>query len=218
MELIKAMKSAYREVECLEEVRAGLKSNPPRTFRVELEFQLIEQLMVVGEVEQAKTEIAILERIEGKSARLQSKVIDVLRTEGRLEEALAALSELFPHVQDLSVAYLTRGVIYLDLRNYDEAAHDLERVVAAEPFNEGAQFKLSEAYRGLGKVELALKHREIGMRIREKRIRIIAIMKQQSSMLPTRHDCDELSLLYSELGAPAASQYWKQRAGYADNW
>lgn len=217
MELIKALKGAYREVECLEEIRTGLESNPPRAIRVELKFLLIDQLMVVGDVRQARSEVASLEQLEGKSPRLQSKVIDLLRTEGRPDEALAALSELFPQVKDLPVAYLTRGVILLDLKRFEEATKDLERVISNEPFNEGAQFKLSEAYRGLGKDDLALKHREIGINIRQKRIRINAIMKQQSSSTLSRRDCEELSELNSEVGAAETSQYWKQRADSLQN-
>lgn len=216
LELIKALKGAFKEVECLEEIRTALKYDVPRNVKIELEFLLIDQLMVLGDVRQAWKEVEALEQLAGKSPQLQSKVIDLLRTEGRLNEALTAVTELFPRVQQMPAAYLTRGVLYLDLRRFEEAASDLQRVIAAEPFNEGAHFKLSEAFRNMGQDELARKHREIGVDIRQKRIRIIALIKQQSSSTLSRSDCEELSMLNGQLGAAEASRYWHQRAEFTD--
>jgi tetratricopeptide (TPR) repeat protein len=216
LDLIKTLKSQYREVECLDEIRLALEQDPPSRVKSELKFLLIDQLMVLGQIPEAWKEVSELERQSGKSIPLQSKVIDLLRTEGRLDEALAAVTELFPKVQHMPVAYLTRGSIYLDLGHYEKAASDLEKVVAAEPANEGAHFKLSQAYRALQKPELAQQHQQIGTDIRQKRIRIAELTKRQGSSRLNREDYEELSRLNRALGAFDAARYWQQRASYAD--
>ena len=212
LELIRGLKGAYKEVECLDEVRTALQGELPPPIREELENLLLEQLIVLGDVPAAWKQLAELEQRDGPSIPLQSKAVDLYRAEGRLDEALAAISELFPKIEHLPVAYLTRGVVLLDLGRFAEAAKDLDRVVAADPMNEGARFKLSVAYQRLGQEKLASEHREIWAGIRQKRMRITELLLLQRTSVLSKNDCTELSRLHREIGDFDRSRYWQQRA------
>ena len=217
LERIRALKGAYREVECLAAIREALPFDLPPESRRELEYLLLEQWIVLGDVPEAWKQIQSLQKRYGKSPQLESREVDLYRAEGRLDEALKAITELFPAIEHMPVAYLTRGVIFLDLGRYEEAVLDLNRAVSSEPMNEGARFKLSMAYRGLGNDELANKHREIWASIRQKRIRIIELLQQQRSSFLGKNACVELSRLHRELGDFERARYWQQRAGIADS-
>ncbi|MEI8020157.1 MAG: BTAD domain-containing putative transcriptional regulator, partial [Schlesneria sp.] len=150
----------------------------------------------------------------GNSTRLQAKIIELYRAEGKLDQALELVTEIFPRVQQMPAAYLTRGSILLDLGRSDEAIVDLEKSNQLEPYNERSQFKLSEAYRSSGKKDLSEKHRQLGERIRRNRIRINELMKNLSHA--SQREYEELSSLHLGLGAPETARYWKQRAQIPD--
>src|SRR5207245_7851049 len=138
----------------------------------ELTHELVQQLIVCGDAAAGSRELATLSQFEGESFRVRTYRIDLYRLDGRLDQALEAMEQVFPEVSDRSQACLRRGIIYLDLGRYSEAAGDLERAVAAQPRNASAHFKLSEAYRGLAHEEPARRHREVSAATEEQRSRI----------------------------------------------
>ena len=107
-------------------------------------------------------------------------------------------------------AYLARGSILLDLGRYDEAIAYLTKSTELDPYNERSQFKLSEAYRGIGKEALSETHRQRGDTIRGDRVRIGELMQNLSHAGPGEYE--ELSSLHMRLGALETAHYWKQRA------
>jgi protein O-GlcNAc transferase len=199
-ELIQLLKAAHLDTECLAAIRDALRHNPPKDFRIEMQHQLIELLIVQGNSADAWKEIAEVQKSEGETPRLKGERVDLYRMEGRLDKALEAMTALFPEIQHKPVAYLTRGVIYLDLGRFEEAVRDLERAVRTQPFNEGAQFKLSEAYRGLGQDEPARRHRELGLGIRQKRLRINELLKKQAERQLSTDESQEIVELHRQLG------------------
>ena len=72
----------------------------------------------------------------------------------------------------MPTAYLARGSILLDLGRYDEAIADLAKSTERDPCHERSRFKLSEAYRGIGKEALSGTHRQRGDTIPGDRVRI----------------------------------------------
>jgi tetratricopeptide (TPR) repeat protein len=210
-QLIQLHKAAREESECLAAVREALKHNPPRDLEIEMKYMLVDQLMIYGQSAEAAAAIADIEKSEGDSLRLATKKIDLYRLEGRLDKALAAIEAVFPAVGHLPVARLTRGAIYLDLGSFDKAKTDLEAAVAAEPFNEGAHFKLSQALRLLGDEEQANKHVEINLDIRRKRIRINELLKERENKSGDPTIARELAELYAALGDAASAQLWRSR-------
>jgi tetratricopeptide (TPR) repeat protein len=212
-EYIQLLKASRQEGEALRAVREALAHDPPTDLAIEMNYVLVEQLLVLGDAQAAADAIADIERLEGDSLRLATKKIDLYRLEGRLDKALAAIEAVFPAVGHLTVARLARGSIYLDLGRLEEAKADLEKVVQAEPFNEGAHFKLSQALRLLGDQQQANRHVEINLDIRKKRIRINDLLKQQEAKRGDPALRQELASLYESLGDMASARLWRGRPG-----
>jgi tetratricopeptide (TPR) repeat protein len=56
----------------------------------------------------------------------------------------------------LAIAYLNRGIAYLEKRSYDNAIADFDEVLSLEPQNEGAYFNRGVAHNGKGDYESAI--------------------------------------------------------------
>ena len=214
LEMIKALKAAFLDVECLDEIRKIMQFDLPRNLQAEVDYLYLDQLIVLGDSQSAWKQVETIRGRFGNSTQLQAKIIDLYRAEGKLDQALELVTQIFPQVQQMPAAYLTRGSILLDHGRSDEAIVDLEKSNQLEPYNERSQFKLSEAYRSTGKKSLSEKHRQLGERIRRNRIRINELMKNLSHA--SQREYEELSSLHLGLGAAETARYWKQRAQIPD--
>lgn len=211
-QLFADLKAAQREAECLDAIRQALKVDLSEETRRDIEVELIHQLIVVGRSEEAWPLLDELAAAEGESLRVQTCRIDLYRLDGRPEEALQAMSRVFPEISRQPEAFLNRGTLYLDLRRYEDAVRDLKRAVAAMPGNPAAHFKLAESYRGAGDEESARQHREIAVTIARKRERIAALRKRTARGPQSPALYEELSQLYEELGEPEAARENAARA------
>jgi tetratricopeptide (TPR) repeat protein len=107
--------------------------------------------------------------------------------------------------------FLVRGVAYLELEQYEQAARNIERTVAAQPNNEKAHFRLAEAYRGLGQVEPAARHTKIAADIIAWRKRINDVLEQRTRNPYDLEIYERLASLHEEMGEQAAASAWKAR-------
>jgi tetratricopeptide (TPR) repeat protein len=210
--LVALLKAMYRDSECLEAVREAMKHEFPSEYQNAFRHRLIQQLIVQGASAAAWKELSTLKETEEESLQIRGYEVDLYRLDGKLDKALETITAVFPQIQESPLAYYTRGVVYLDLGRFEEAARDLERVVAAQPFDARAHFKLAEACRSLGREEPARLHRELAAAISAKRNRINELLKRRVSDRDDPQICEELAELYGDLGEHDAARQWRQRA------
>lgn len=206
--LIEHLMSSGRESECLEATRDALRSEFPVDQRRALQNSLVQQLIDQGDAPAARREWNVFRNLEGESIRLRGQEAYLCRLEGRLEQAVQIATRITDEAPELTFAHFTRGIVLLDLRRFEEAATELERTVAAQPFNPQARFKLSEAYRGLRRDEQAAEHRKLASDIVEKQKRISSLLKLREE---GRHDEQlyrELQQLSHDLGDEATANVW----------
>lgn len=203
------------DAECTATIHQALQQKLPEEFRYELRHQLVDRLIFMGEAAAASRELDQLEEREGSSPRVRRKRIELYRLEGKLEEALASVETAFPDLEQAHDLFAFRGAIYLDLARFGEAAADLARAVADKPSDETSQFKLAEAYRGLGRPDLAQQHRELARRIKIKRVRINKLLRQVPKEPDNPQLYRELAELYRELDEREAADKWDRRAARA---
>ncbi len=212
--LIQLLVHAGRDSECVEVIRAALQTELPPKHRLEAQNALVLRLINLGDIPGLRSELTKLKQAEGDSIRVQGHHVYLYRLEGKQDQALATISKLIATLSQQGAvpqfAYFTRGVIYLDLRRYTEAAQDFQRTIAAEPLNAPAHFKLSEVYRGLGQDEQAVKHRNIAAGIVEKQKRISALLKQRQTNPRDANLYLELAGLNRDLGNFEAAHKWQQ--------
>jgi tetratricopeptide (TPR) repeat protein len=210
--LIGLLRAMHLDAECVTTIRKAMQLNVPEDFRHELTYQLVDRLMVMGETSEASRALDQLQQSEGLSQRVRVKQIELYRLEGSLEEALRSIEAGFPDRERTPELFALRGAIYLDLARFDEAAADLERAIARKPFDEVSQFKLAEAYRGLGRKESAQRHRDLATGIESKRARINKLLQKLPNEPDNPQLFRQLAELHRELDEREAAEDWERRA------
>lgn len=66
---------------------------------------------------------------------------------------------------------MVRGVLHLDAARFEQARRDFEAVIRQQPENREAHYKLSQAYRRLGRDDSAKKHLAISQKLTDDAIR-----------------------------------------------
>jgi len=147
--------------------RRALQHGLPTTAAEDARLRLVELFILMGDAAAARSELEKPGPMFRQTARLNVQLARLLRMEGKPAEALpmleAALVELGPMPQAIGL----RGMLHLDLGQYELAAADLEFLSQAQPNDEVAHFKLAEAYRHLGQPDRARLHREQYVRLHE---------------------------------------------------
>ncbi len=210
--LIEHLTSFGREMESIEATRAALRRDPPPEFRRAFQGALVQQLVNHGDAPAARRELSELRRLEAESVRVRGQEIYLLRLEGRLNEALEIATAIVNESPDLTFAHFTRGVVCLDIGLFKEAARELEQTIAAEPFNAAARFKLSEAYRGLGRDVLAAEQRRAASEIVDRQKRISSLLKAREDDPYSPSVYQELEQLHRALGDIEAAKLWQRWA------
>lgn len=123
----------------------------------EVRDDLAGMLMEVGELPSARDELDRLLTEDADEPALLLKHADLLRMEGKPDKALNIVEKVLRQAPSVA-ARMLRGVLYLDAGRYREAADDLDQVVADDPLNKEAHYKLSQACFKLGEAERAKRH------------------------------------------------------------
>ncbi|MBS0203447.1 MAG: tetratricopeptide repeat protein [Planctomycetes bacterium] len=200
------------EIESVEAIRAARRHGLPAEALQSLQYTLVQQLVNLGDATTARKELAELISQEGASARARGLEVYLCRLEGDLDRALEIVTTIVDEAPDLPFPRFTRGVVLLDLRRFDEAARDLERVAAAQPLDAPARFKLSEAYRGLGRDKLATKYRQQASDIVNKQKQISALLKSREENPVDPATYQTLAAVHEELGDAQAAAVWRKWA------
>lgn len=165
-----------------------------------------------GDVKGARREWEVLRKLEGESTGVRGFEVYVCRLEGDLERSLQLVNAIVNETPNLPFPRFTRGVILLDLRRFPEAVEDFEKVVAVQPFNSPAYFKLSEAFRGLGQLELSTRHQQRAAEISGSQIRLASLMKKREADPFDASVYHDLEQAHRELGDLEAAEHWHRWA------
>lgn len=210
--LVELLTSSGLEAENEAAIRAALRREFPVEVRRTLQHSLVQQFVNQGDAKTARTELTELVRLEGESPRARGLEVYLCRLDGNLDRALEIVNAIVDEAPRLPFPRFTRGVVLLDLRRFEEAASDLEQVIALQPMDAPARFKLSEAYRGLGREELAAQHRQTAERIvsRQKQISTLLNSREQDPTNPQTYK--DLAAIYEAMGDTQAAANWHKWA------
>ena len=120
--------------------------------------------------------------------------------QGRLPEALLALSAAIRENPRLGMAYMARASVFQQEGNIEAAAGDYEQAVKIEPYNFTANFQLGVIYQQLKKFAQAVVVYQRAVEVRP--------MDTQANM--------NLALSFMQLGQPIQGLYYAQRAVQGD--
>ncbi|MBS0260569.1 MAG: tetratricopeptide repeat protein [Planctomycetes bacterium] len=211
---VEALRAMKLDQECLETARQAMQHDPPDDYRREFQLLIVEMLINRAEVETARQELETLQTLEGESFRTRACEASLFRLEGRFDEALKVAASLFGDQRLEPTAHMIRGFVYLDRGDFEKAVADFKLTIAAQPYNTQAHFKLSEAYRGLGKPAEALAHSRLANDLSAKRLEINVLLKLRAGQRePASAIARKLADLFEEIGDTAAAAHWRRQAG-----
>ncbi|MCA9222861.1 MAG: tetratricopeptide repeat protein [Planctomycetales bacterium] len=164
-----------------ESMRTAMHLSPNADARREIGVELLGMLIEAEDTSAARTQFEYLRTIgaDGRVPKLQLAYL--LRLEGRFEDARRLLGEVLDASPDSVAAKMLLGVVHLDLGEYELAAKQLAEVVADQPENKEAHFKLALALGRLGRTSEAARHFAINQRL----------VQASQAVLERRGDKDE---------------------------
>jgi tetratricopeptide (TPR) repeat protein len=210
--LLELLDARQLDSEYMSVLREALWQQLPARDMGEMQHRLVARLVDLGDVEQARRELAAIIAHEGLSerARLHQAAID--RLEGNSAAALEMIEAALAKAGEQPGAVRLRALIHLDLGMYNEAAEDFRKGIEEDPYDLVAHFKLAETYRKLGKLDLAQKHEAISLEIRDKRQRINKLREATGRRPSDRRLFEELAELHRDLNDARSAALWQERA------
>ncbi|MCH7811096.1 MAG: tetratricopeptide repeat protein, partial [Chloroflexi bacterium] len=160
--------AAYREA-------LRRKLSPEQTLRSR--EALLGQLIAIGDLSDARGELNALGKTE-RTISLRMKEVYLLRLEGKPSRALQVVESILAETPSSPRAQFLRGILHLDAGRFLPAVDDLKSVVAAQPFNKEAHYKLSQAYRNLGGEKRAARHLDRSRQLTRSATRLIEVRAQ----------------------------------------
>ena len=130
--------------------QAALSRAIPVTDIAEVRRRLLDCCIDAGDATLAREQFELLRQANVSDPRINVWQARLCHLEGRPAEALAAINAASDQIRDIPEAIRLRGILHLELGHYELAEHDLTRVMAMNPEDEIACFKLAEAWRLLG--------------------------------------------------------------------
>jgi len=184
--------------------RTALRHCPATDPRARhLRRELVPLLMQAGLREEARQELdQLLSSGEPDTATLLQQVY-LLRMQGETDEAEQALEQLEKKSPDDPRVLLLRGMLSLDRGQPAAAIAPLERVVAQQPRNKEAHYKLAEAYEETGNGSAAARHRDESRRLTDLSLRLLQVRRQVQQSPEDARLRDELQRILSQLRNPS---------------
>ena len=210
--LLEMLDARQLESEYMRTLRVALEQKLPAPDKTEMQHRLVARLVDQGDAAPARRELAPLVAHEGLSPRVRLHQAAIFRLEGKPHEALEMLEAALPVTGERPGVVRLRALIHLDLGMHRDAAEDFRKEVEEEPFDLVAHFKLAEAYRKLGKLDLARKHQEISVQIRGKRQKINKLREALKGKPADLRLCEQLAELYRDLNDTRGAALWERRA------
>jgi tetratricopeptide (TPR) repeat protein len=145
-----------------------------------LRRDLLDLLVLKKDAAEARRQLEQL--LPELSARGESPLLraQVLRIEGRFEEALEQVETFLSHEANDARGLLLRGTVLFDLERFEAAAADLRRVVELNPRQKEAHYKLGQSLLRLARQEEGNKHLEISARLTAQTVEILNLERESA--------------------------------------
>lgn len=155
----------------------------------------------LGEFGIARQHLNHLKVLTEPTAEDQLAEAELLRWQGDTEPAMRTVSQLLANEPGNIAALELRGALAFDRQDDHVAEQDFRRVLAAQPWNKGAHYKLAQLLSRNGHASEAELHFKENRRLTELSVRLLALQKQAYDQPELeRQRIQELASLYTELG------------------
>ncbi len=193
----------------------ALLRNPPEREVSRVRYQLVGLLLELGDLEAARKQCDLLVAAPvnpSSNDLVRLRNADLLRREGKPEDAMAAVNSVLAEHPDSIMAIMIRGFLHFDASNQQLAIDDLSTVVRQEPFNQPAHYKLGQAYLRYRQPDQAALHLERSQELIELSAEILATENRLYNTPRDRTLRLKLVELNEKRGNPEAAARWRQRS------
>ena len=187
--------------------REALRRKPNERNELEIRMALAGLLIDSGELTSAREEMDRLLANPSAAEAVRMKDAYLLRLEGHWQTALAKVQSVLADAPGSAGALMLRGILSFDRGQFAQAAEDLERVVAAQPFNKEAHYKLGQAYLKLDRPKEARAHLQTSNRLTELNLEIMALEARVRENRADRALVSKLAGLYEEVGRGSEARH-----------
>lgn len=169
---------------------------------------LVRTLIALGERDEARTRLTELSRISPKP-QLVDQLYDaqLKRLEGDIERAWSGVNDVLRVEPSHLTALELRGTLAMDRADPGSAVEDFEKVLRVQPWNQQAQYKISQCLTRLGRTPEALPHLEESRRLLKFSNRILELIGKENL---TTEETDELVNAFEQTGLKTAAERWRQ--------
>lgn len=178
----------------------AMKHSPASELEIHIRKSLVQLLADTGDFAGAREELDFLRRAGEIDETLRLKSVQVLRMEGKLDDALAEIENYIKEVGSSSEALKQRGILFLDKGDTDSAIRALKAAVAENDFDKDAHFKLAQAYLRTNQKALAEPHLKRQRELVEATTRILAVSSELEKTPTDAKLREELAELYKKIG------------------
>lgn len=184
---------------------------------VEIQLNLIEQLIAVGDAGQARRDFANLRDVVPESLAERPELeAELLLLEGESKQARQQAEKILARTPSHPRALLLRAKLALESNEIQQAREDLERLVEIEPTSTEAHYLLGQTYSQLGDREKGQHHLALQRKLLDTRVRLHQLERRAAHYPNDPQLRREIAGLYSELGADELAQYWRRAAEATD--
>lgn len=162
----------------ISDYREALRHTPAPDIEIHVRSALVQLYADIGDVAAAREHLDIVLKTGLADKNVQLKAVEVLRMEGKLDEAIREINRYLEKDGKSAEALKQRGILYLDQGEYSSAIRDLKQAVGENPFDKAAHIKLAQAYVRSGQQELAEPHFEKHRRLTAATNRILELNGQ----------------------------------------
>ncbi|HQZ66194.1 MAG TPA: hypothetical protein PLY87_13995 [Planctomycetaceae bacterium] len=150
----------------------ALRHSPPRELESSIRASLANLLVHTGDVAAARAQFDKLLEYGPVEEKGQLDYVQLLRLEGRFDDALVEVERYLANVGTSSEALKRRGMIRMDLEQWDEALEDLKAAAVGNEFDIGTHHLLAQIYLRRNEPDLAQPHLEKSRRLTDATFRI----------------------------------------------
>ena len=106
-------------------------------------------------------------------------------------------------------AIMLRGILHLDMGEFEKARADLDRVVSKDPYNKEAHYKLSQALLRLNKPQEAQQHLDVSNRLTAAATEALNLVTRADGKPIDKQRRQRLAELYEQLGKRELAEHWR---------
>ncbi len=192
--------------------REALERSPPEREALRMRLQVAEVSLHLGDLETAEKQIRILRNLSPGVPTMDLANAKLLRRKGRDQEAKAIVEEVLAKEPHFPAGLMLRGLLRFDEGDFRAAADDFRGVIAINPFDHQAHYKLGQVYQRLEMTEESEQEFAESRRLTDAVSQILSLGRQLDANPTSRELRLKLAEQHQLLGDAQTAEHWRRTA------